>query len=498
MRRVSARARGSTRFGLERCAFGVFVSLIPLAAVSRAFGQTPAPGQPADSSWRVTATNLTRVESWSFFDPPATGGDPDYTFIGNRLRVGVTKRWARLDFAGALQYVQFGGLPTDAFGPGFLGTGALYYFHSNSMTSHGVYVPALNVRLKLPRGITILGGRFGYASGGEAASGQARIETVKRSRLDARLVGEFEWSLYQRAFDGVRGDIDRPNWHASAAWFRPTQGGFEEQAGKSLSDVDVGAFTLTLRPGTPLPRTDLAVTSYIYSDDRAVTARPDNSGLSATRARVTVGTIGVSAVGSARVGSVDLDWLAWYAGQTGSWYEQSHRAQSLAVEGGVQWPRGWQPWVRAGYLHATGDADPQDDRHGTFFPMLPTVRRYSFTTIYAPMNLRDTFVEVLVRPTPRLRGRADVRWLRLADAADRWYSGSGATQNAGSFFGYAARTSGGQTDFGTAIEGALDVTLGRHLSINGFIGAIDGGAVVATLFPGRWARFGYIESVIQF
>ena len=465
----------------------------------------PASGQAAAAAaqssaqiWRASVANLTRVESWRFFEPPETGGDPDYTFIANRLRIGLSGTWSRVQISGAVQYVQFGGLPTAAIGPGFLGTGGLYYFHSSSTTSHGVYVPALNLRVSLPGGITLLGGRFGYTSGAEAASGQARIETIKRARADSRLVGDFEWSLYQRAFDGVRGDIDRKAWHASAAWLRPTQGGFEEAAGKSLGSVDIGAFTLTLRPRTMVPSTDVSVFGYTYSDRRFVTARPDNTGLSTTRADVTVGTFGASAIGSARTRGVDVDWLGWYAQQRGSWYEQRHRAWSLALESGVQWTSGWQPWLRGGYLDAAGDDDPRDDTHGTYFPMVPTVRRYAFTTIYAPMNLRDAFVEIIVRPSPRLRARADARRLWLAQGADRWYAGSGATQSSGSFFGYAGRASGGHTDFGHAVEGSLDVTVARRWSINAFIGGMRGGRVVATAFPGRWARFAYLESVVQF
>lgn len=475
-------------------------ALVMIALISSgASAQTAQPAAPATpAAWRWTLSNVTRVEAWRFFEPPTTGGDPDYAFIGNRLRVGLTRAWRRVDVSGTMQFVQFGGLPAGAFGPGFLGTGALYFDQSGETDSRGLYLPALNVRVRLPRGITLLGGRFGYTSGAEAPSGRPKVEAVKRARLDSRLVGDFEWSLYQRAWDGVRGDIDRPAWHGSAAWMIPTQGGFEEDAGSSLVDVDVGAFTLTLRPGTAIPATEVAGFVYTYRDDRRVTARPDNAGRTASRVDVSVASMGGSAIGSARRGTGDIDWMGWVAVQRGSWYEQSHRAWSMALEGGYQWTTGWQPWVRGGYLHASGDDTPADARHDTFFPMLPTVRRYSFTTAYAPMNLRDTFLELSLRPSPRVRGRADVRWLRLASAADRWYGGSGATQKRGSFFGYAGRPSGGSRDLGTVIEGALDVTINRHWSVNGFFGTITGGRVVTSLFRGDRLRFGYVESVIQF
>ena len=192
------------------------------------------------------------------------------------------------------------------------------------------------------------------------------------------------------------------------------------------------------------------------------------------------------------------DWLAWFAGQTGSWYGQTHRARSLALEAGYQWKANWQPWVRGGYLDASGDGNPADDRHGTFFPMLPTVRKYSMTTAYSTMNLRDLFAEFIVRPTARVTVRADIHRLWLASGQDLWYAGSGATQNKGAYFGYAGRRSGGSTDLAPAvIEGAADVAIARHVSASAFFGAIRGGQVVTSSFKGRWLRFFYLESMVQ-
>src|SRR5207253_5642414 len=104
--------------------------------------QTPAPPRPADSTqgqetqWFLR--NWTRVESWHYFEPNPGGGDPGYTDIANRLQLGVEHHAPRYDVAAALQYVQFGGLPTGATGPGALGTGALYFDQSARTDSHQV------------------------------------------------------------------------------------------------------------------------------------------------------------------------------------------------------------------------------------------------------------------------------------------------------------------------------------------------------------------------
>ena len=489
--------RDVTHAAMRLCALCV-LGLRPEAAFAQTAASTPAQSAAAAAPIRWSVTNTSRIESWRFFDPPPTGGDPDYTFFANRLRVGVSGAWSRLDVNAAVQYVQFGRLPALALGPGPLGTGALYYDASGRTDSRGVYLRTLAARVRLPGGLAIQAGRFPYQSGGESPSGRPRIEAVKRMRLDGRLIGEFEWSLYQRSFDGIRGDFDRKDWHLTGAWFSPTQGGFEEDAGAPMPGVDVAAVTVGLRPSVAVPATDVNVFALRYADDRAVTARPDNTGLPADRVAVRLTTLGAAAVGSAPWRGGETDWLVWFSGQTGSWYGQPHRAWSLALEGGHQWKMRWQPWARGGFLYASGDGNPGDNRHGTFFPMLPTVRKYAFTASYAPMNLQDAFAEVIARPSARLVLRADVRRLRLANAADRWYAGSGASQQRGRSFGYAGRSSGGATDLGTAFEGAGDVTLSPHWSVNAFFGAIRGGRASRGAFIGEWLRFGYLENVIQF
>ncbi len=467
-----------------------------LLAPSLARAQAPA---SPPSTWRWSLANLTRVEVWNYFEPRPGGGDPDYAFLANQLRVDLTGTWPAVDVAAGVQYVQFGGLPTDASGPGALGTGALYYDHSGRRDSHQVYLKRLDLRAKLPGGLRLQVGRFGYASGGESPSGRPKIEAVKRARLDARLIGEFEWSLYQRAFDGVRGDLPRKTWQLTGTWFWPTQGGFEDAAGVGIDDLSVATGTLTLHPGTLLPATDVAVFAYRYDDDRAVTGRPDNTGRRATQVDIGITTFGASAVGSAKVGGGELDWLGWAAVQTGSWYEQSHDAWWLAAEAGYHWSGvRWQPWLRGGYSVASGDGNPSDDRHDTFFQMLPTGRRYAYTASYAHMNLKDAFAEIVLRPSPAVTVRGDVRRLWLADAADRWYAGSGATQQRGTIFGFAGRPSGGSTDFGQVFEGSAAVTLSRRWSVNGFLGTIHGGRVVRSLFADDWLTFFYVEHVVRF
>jgi hypothetical protein len=466
-----------------------------LAAADQQAGPTaPAPAV----RWQISDT--TRVEHWRFFEPRPGGGDPDYTFVANRLFAGLDYRGRRLDVAAGVQYVQFGGLPTRASGPGALGTGPQYFDQAGRTDSRQVYLRTLHMRLRPSRsGVIIQAGRFGYASGAESTSGNVQIEATKRLRLDSRLIGEFEWSIYQRSFDGLRVDVDRRRWHGTAAWFRPTQGGFEEQAGRPLRHVGLSAVTFSLRPGPSLRRTDVQAFLYRYTDTRAVHARPDNTAVSASSVDIDITSLGTSLVGAYPVARGDIDILGWAVWQRGDWYGQRHAASALATEIGYRpGGAGIRPWLRGGWFRSSGDTSSTDDRHGTFFQMMPTARRYALSTAYNLMNLSDIFGQVIVRPWSRLNVRLDVHRLRLTSAADLWYAGSGATASTGSAFGYAGRRSNGSRVLGTMVEGAADWTVATHLSVNGYVGRLSGGEIVSGTFAGTTLLFAYLEAVVGF
>ena len=281
--------------------------------------------------------------------------------------------------------------------------------------------------------------------------------------------------------------------------FHPTQGGFERRAGVDITRITLVTGALTFKPNKVVPGTEWQLFANRIADSRHVSGRPDNSGLAAGQVDVGVNSYGTTLVGAYKAAKGQLDTLAWLVGQGGNWYGESHRAYAFALEAGYQWPTATgQPWVRGGVDRGSGDSDPHDARHETFFPVMPTVRKYSLSATYATANLDDRFVQLMLRPTSRLGLRADVHRLRLTNAADLWYSGSGATQASGAIFGYSGRPSKGSTDFGIATEGSADYTINRRWSINAYLGVIRGGDIVTRTFAGHRLIFGYVENVLQF
>jgi len=65
-------------------------------------------------------------------------------------------------------------------------------------------------------------------------------------------------------------------------------------------------------------------------------------------------------------------------------------------------------------------------------------------------------------------------------------------------FGFSTRPSNGHSDLATIIETSGEYSIGRHWSVNAYIGAARGGRVVQPEFAGRTMTFSYVENVVQF
>lgn len=451
-------------------------------------------------------SNLTRVETWRFFDPPLAEVDPDYTFFANRSDLDLQVHGPRFDLAGGFAYVRVQHLPENAIGPGGLGTGAFYFAASGSPYSYQVFLTGLTLSahtVDRRRSLTI--GRMAYTSGAEAedkTNAASPLARVRRLAIDGRLVGSFEWSYYQRRFDGARLQWRGDRRYGGGGLFLVTQGGYEESANLTMSKLFVGTGYTGVwhgdSSGGPAVSGESQLFGVLYRDRRAIDIRPDNAGVPVQAADITLGAIGASHVARRPVASGEIDYAVWGAAQFGDWYGQSHRAFAVTAQGGYRWSNeAGQPWLRGGASYSSGDGDGGDDRHGTFFPMLQETRSYAQSIVYAHANLRDLFVQVHADPHPRAKLRAELHGLALAQAADRWYQGSGATASEGTFFGYTSRRSAGARGLGTVLEASADMRLSRYWSVNGFAGRMWGGPVVRGSFAGDRLFYWYVENVLQ-
>ena len=451
-----------------------------------------AAAQSAEPTVTATIANVTRVESWSYFEPRIDPlgltqgpiGEPDYTFIGDRAELGVRVDGRRFDLSGMFNYVRLENLPTNAIGPGGLGSGAFYFAATGERYSYQLYLGELAVRMKsVDERTSVTFGRMPFASNHRVAA----------DRLDGRLIGNFEWSLYQRRFDGARVDASRGRWHFNAGVFMPTQGGYEESTNLTITKIQVGVASATYAGD----HSESQVFSNAYRDRRRGSmAVVDNRLVDDRRPDVSIASIGGSHARLIATGAGEVDAVAWGTVQLGDWYGMPHRAASVVLEAGHRWTR-WRPWLRAGYLWASGDDGWNDDHHNTFFQMLPSSRKYALSSAYAQMNLRDAFVQAVIEPRG-FNARIEVHRLGLASGADLWYQGSGATSSADRYFGFAGRYAQGETSLGTVLEGAIDVPLKKYWSVNAYAGTMWGGGVVRRYFTDKRLTFWSLENVIRF
>lgn len=462
-------------------------------------GAAASAGASGETTFLVE--NMTRAELWRYFQPPPNAATrPEYTFVGNRSTLGASYRGTRWSAHGALQYVRLENLPAGSIGPGLLGTGGAYYFQASGTFSYQFYLRGLSLGWRDgASGAWFEAGRLSRAASTETPSGDATIDRLVATELNGRLLGDMEWSFYQRAWDGVRGGVRRGGLGATITAALPTQGTFEESANLPMDRVRVAAAELTLAPGTLVPRTRVEVFGIGYDDTRPVTARPDNSGREPRRADIRVWTAGASAVGAYpwRWGVSDI--AGWAAGQAGAWYELSHRAVAATGAAGHRFTGlPWRPWLRVGTAYASGDTNATDGAHGTFFPMLPSGDRVSRLNAYALMNVVDHWAALELQPHRALDVTASVRRVALATSADRWYQGSGATLRLGNYFGFQGRASRGGSTIGTVVDGTATWHPVRWWTLRAFAGRIAGGDVVTRLFRDDRLVTAWLESTLHF
>lgn len=439
-----------------------------------------------------------RGESWRWFDHPVANNS--YAFAGALLRLAVADQGPRMAWRIELAAPLLVGLPDDAVAPapgGQLGGGASYWQANDSSENVAhVFLKQAFVRVgKSPAqgGHSLRLGRFEFIDGAELVPGNVSLAALKRDRIAHRLIGNFGWTHVQRSYDGLHYSYDRAGGNRTFVALRPTRGVFDANGWGGL---DVALLYGSLSRGGTSHDWRVFFGSYHDYREEPRPLKADNRPV-AVRAADTR-DIGVQLVGahylrsvSTSAGAVDL--LGWGTFQWGDWGTLAHRAFGFSAEAGMQ-PAVLpvvKPWLRVGYTRTSGDDEPTDGRHGTFFQVLPTPRIYARFPFYNLMNLEDASLSLILRPGGRLTLRGEAHHLRLTESADLWYAGGGAFEPA--TFGYAGRPANGARDLGTLYDLSADWRVNQYMSINAYGAVVRGGDVVGGSYRDRTARLGYIE-----
>jgi Alginate export len=476
-----------------RCAL-LLLACFPAAA------QTPALTPLKIGDVAISGSLRTRVESWDWFEGKA---DNQYTYPGSILRLSLSQSRRAFEWQIEFAVPFLLGLPDDAIasGPqGQLGFGASYFAANGRNTNAAMlFVKQGYIRfneLGGTAGQSLKLGRMEFIDGTEVTPRDATLAALKRDRIAHRLVGNFGFSDVGRSLDGVQYAFDRSKLNLTLLGARPTRGVFQVDGwGELNANLFYGALT-GQTPGRS-GSGEWRVFGLGYSDYRDGVVKTDNRPL-AVRAgdtgHINIGTYGGHYLQTVQSSLGTLDLLAWGAMQTGSWGKLAQRSGAFAAEAGLQPPvlRAVRPWLRGGYDYGSGDGNPNDKTHGTFFQVLPTPRVYARFPFFNMMNSRDVFGELILRPGKAITIRTDVHSLALADRNDLWYSGGGMFQPW--TFGYTGRPSNGHAGLATLYDASADYGVSTHVSVGAYYGYAAGKLVIQSIYPnGKNANFGYLE-----
>jgi hypothetical protein len=445
-----------------------------------------------------------RGEFVDWFRPPSSApAENRYEFFGSQTRFGAELLLPHARFVLVVQETLLAGVPTDSIAPapiGPLGLGAVYFQNTASSFQQEPFLKLGFLELR-HRGLVALLGRFEIRDGLETIPTNPSLLFLKRERISERLVGPFDFTHVTRSFDGGLLSYDRPAWNLTAYGAKPTQGGFEISANPELTDIVLAgaSFTAKRLPGQPLPF-DGRIFYLYYEDGRTDAVKVDNRPLAERQGDtqpIRLHTIGAHAIGLREVGPGEVDLLLWGVVQMGDWGDLVQTSWAFAAEAGYQMASlPGSPWLRVGIDRSSGDPDPDDDLHETFFQILPTARRYARLPFFNLMNDQDLFAELLLAPHPRVLIQADYHWLSLTESGDLWYSGGGATRN--DLFGYAGIPSGGRRELAHLVDLSVTWRILPELSVNAYVGHAFGQSVVGTSFAGRGATYGFVETLVTF
>jgi len=303
-----------------------------------------------------------------------------------------------------------------------------------------------------------------------------------------------------RSFDGVHYTYDKPGSDFTFIAATPTRGVFQTDGwGWNRAAFGYASFTHDWGQGNHAADTRFFVIDYddfrhiLKTDDRPLAIRKGDT------ENIHVQTFGAHGAHVFTTHKGTFDALGWAAVQTGRWGTQKQLAYALDVEAGFQ-PKiapKLKPWLRGGYTIGSGDGNPNDGRHGTFFQVLPTPRPYARFPFFNMMNTQDRYADLILRPHAKITVSSEFHALRLSNANDLWYSGGGVYQPW--TFGYAGRSTAGRRSLANLYDTSVEYRMLRQLTLTGYIGYAQGLAAMKQIYPlGKNGEFGYLEAMFRF
>jgi hypothetical protein len=269
--------------------------------------------------------------------------------------------------------------------------------------------------------------------------------------------------------------------------------------GWNKAAVSYAAYSKTWGAGAHSAETRLLAMYYhdwrhvLKTDNRPMAARQSDFG------NIRIPTFGGHHLSAIQTDAGTVDILLWGVAQTGRWGVLDHRAHAIAAEAGIQpkfLPK-LKPWFRGGFFDGSGDGDPNDGTHGSFFQVLPTPRPFARFPFFDLVNNRDITGIMILRPHPKVSVSSEFHAMRLSNRRDLWYLGGGVYQPW--TFGYVGRATSGAQSLANLYDANVDYRATQNTTITGYFGYAHGRAVTSAIYPkGKNGALGYVELMVRF
>jgi hypothetical protein len=446
-----------------------------------------------------------RLYAWDWFEAPPY--DNSYQYSGNLLRFSLSERFKKWDWNAEFAVPFLLGLPSNATAPapqGALGFGSNYYVANGNENNPAMIFPKqLYVHFRGFDGNeahSLYVGRFTFLDSSEIAPKNATLAALKSARIAQRLIGDFGFTDVGRSFDGLHYSYTKSGQDFTFIGAVPTRGVFQVD-GWGWNRAGFGYAAYTKQWGNAKHVADTRVFFLDYDDFRHI-LKTDSRPIAVRRNdlyNLHIQTFGGHSIHAFTTKAGTVDAIVWGAGQTGKWGTQTQRAFAVDFEGGYQpkiLPK-LKPWFRGGYTYGSGDGNPNDSTHETFFQVLPTPRPYARFPFFNMMNSTDRYGILILRPHAKVTVNSEFHSLRLSNANDLWYSGGGIYQPW--TFGYNGRSTSGRSSLGNLYDTSIEYRTNRQITLTGYFGFIQGLASMEQIYPhGKDGEFGYLEMMFRF
>lgn len=445
-----------------------------------------------------------RLEDWDTFNRINSNQDSSYQNLLSLTELQLKSTGKKsYDYEARINFAKFLQLPENAS----FGTGSAYYRGGFRKTNFKPYLRQLYFSFyNSDRSWRFDVGRFDYNDIIEFKSKNKDLEWIKEFRISGRMIAIPGFQILQRSMNGININYNQKKYNLNLSAWKPTTGTTHKQAGDIMNDVKVFTLSNTFKFEKTLKNHEFQVFAYKYKDNRDIVVnRPDNSQPTVRTTNgidININSYGFWAVGlhDVNAGKGRIDNTIWYIFQTGDWFEQDHKAYAYLIELGYKFKHCKStPWIRTGLFKSSGDSDPTDNKHETYYPYLPFNRKHSKSLTFGLQNLEDRFLQLITQPHKDLRLELEYHRIKLSEGNDKWYNGGGPIANTGNSFGVSINNTNGSTDFGTSIDFAVNYKINRESQLIFSYSKFYGGSVIKNNFNSKNDQdFAYIEYVHEF